>query len=119
MSPIEQSSNNHHHRATRSGYFFKFIRNLAIVTSGLGCLLIGLGLLGVILMFAHLLQIGVEGLEKGWNITWDKSFINILMPTISLIILGGLILIGGLIVNWIVSKPVYHGTQTKKTEHKE
>ncbi len=103
-----------HHRATRSGFFFHLLRNLAISVSGLGCLVTGLGALGIVLILARILQFGLQGMNNSWENLWQTSSISLLKPAIGLIIVGIAILCGGLIVNWIVTTPVYHPPDEKK-----
>lgn len=102
-----------HHRATRPGCFFRFVRNIAITVSGLGCIVTALGGLGIILIFARILQYGMEGFAISWKDFSEITILTIFKPAIGLIILGVLILIGGLIVNWIVTTPVYRPRDEK------
>lgn len=103
-----------HHRATRPGFFFHLLRNLAIGVSGLGCIVTALGALGIILILARLFQFGMQGFASRWENLWQTSSISLLKPAVGLIIVGIAILLGGLIVNWIVTTPVYHSRDEQK-----
>jgi len=117
MSLSNKASNIIHHRATRPGTFYRWLRNLAIVVCVLGCLRIGLGILAIIFIVARTFQFGVESLTTSWD-TYLLNNLPILITGGGFIVVGFIILVVGLGVNWLVTVPVYRSANEQKPDKK-